>query len=58
MTLDELKFIRFAMHILSKGFVRHYGVVSSTSKLACAAVTKEQLSPIAESNSVKWPQTP
>ena len=46
MTLDALEFIRrFAMHILPKGFVRirHYGIVSSTSKAACAVVIKEQL---------------
>lgn len=46
MTLEALEFIRrFAMHILPKGFVRirHYGIVSSTSKAACAAVIKEQL---------------
>lgn len=48
MTLDALEFIRrFAMHILPKGFVRirHYGIVSSTSKAACAAVIKAQLLP-------------
>jgi hypothetical protein len=46
MTLEALEFIRrFAMHILPKGFVRirHYGIVSSTSKAACAVVIKEQL---------------
>ena len=46
MTLDALEFIRrFAMHILPKGFVRirHYGIVSSTSKAASAVVIKEQL---------------
>lgn len=46
MTLEALEFIRrFAMHILPKGFVRirHYGIVSSTSKATCAAVIKEQL---------------
>ena len=46
MTLDALEFIRrFAMHILPKGFVRirHYGIVSSTSKAGCALVIKEQL---------------
>ena len=33
------------MHILPKGFVRirHYGIVSSTSKAACAVIIKEQL---------------
>jgi hypothetical protein len=46
MSLDAREFIRrFAMHILPKGFVRirHYGIVSSTSKAACAVVIKEQL---------------
>ena len=49
MTLDALEFIRrFAMHILPKGFVRirHYGIVSSTSKALCAVVIKEQLPPL------------
>jgi len=51
MTLDGLEFIRrFAMHILRKGFIRirHYGILSSTSKSACAAVIKEQLPPLPE----------
>lgn len=49
MTLDASEFIRrFAMHILPKGFVRirHYGILSSTSKAACAVVIKEQLPPV------------
>ncbi|HEY5371816.1 MAG TPA: IS91 family transposase [Hanamia sp.] len=49
MSLDALEFIRrFAMHILPKGFVRirHNGIVSSTSKMACAMVIKEQLPPL------------
>jgi len=48
MTLDGLEFIRrFAMHILPKGFVRirHYGILSSTSKTAYAVIIKEQLPP-------------
>jgi hypothetical protein len=56
MTLDALEFIRrFAMHILPKGFVRirHYGIVSSTSKMACAVNIKEQLSPPAEVKNAK-----
>jgi hypothetical protein len=43
MTLDASEFIRrFAMHILPKGFVRirHYGILSSTSKSACAVIVK------------------
>jgi hypothetical protein len=38
------------MHILPKGFVRirHYGIVSSTSKSASAIVIKEQLPPMPE----------
>jgi hypothetical protein len=46
MTLDVLEFIRrFALHILPKGFVRirHYGILSSTSKAACTVIIKEQL---------------
>ena len=51
MTLDASEFIRrFAMHILPKGFVRirHYGILSSTSKSVCAAAIKEQLPPMME----------
>ena len=46
MTLDALEFIRrFAMHILPKGFVRirHYGILSSTSKSVNALIIKDQL---------------
>lgn len=46
MTLNSLEFIRrFALHILPKGFVRirHYGILSSTSKATCAVIIKEQL---------------
>jgi hypothetical protein len=46
MTLEATEFIRrFALHILPKGFVRirHYGICSSTSKLKCAVMIKEQL---------------
>ena len=56
MTLDALEFIRrFALHILPKGFVRirHYGILSSTSKADCAVVIKEQLPPMAEFKNVK-----
>ncbi|MEO6288957.1 MAG: IS91 family transposase [Ginsengibacter sp.] len=48
-TLEASEFIRrFAMHILPKGFVRirHYGILSSTSKAACTAVIKKQLPPV------------
>lgn len=51
MTLDALEFIRrFAMHILPKGFVRirHYGILSSTSKSACAVIIKDQVPAIHE----------
>ena len=46
---------RFAMHILPKGFVRirHYGIVSSTSKAANAIVIKEQLPSIPEVKNTK-----
>ena len=56
MTLDALEFIRrFAMHILPKGFVRirHYGIVSSTSKSACALSIKAQLPPMPEVKKTK-----
>jgi len=46
MTLDAFEFIRrFSMHILPKGFVRirHYGILSSTSKQAAAIIIKGQL---------------
>ena len=56
MTLDATEFIRrFAMHILPKGFVRirHFGILSSTSKTACAIAIKEQLPPMAEVKNAK-----
>lgn len=56
MTLAAPEFIRrFAMHILPKGFVRirHYGIVSSTSKAQCAVVIKKQLPPIQNINGTK-----
>lgn len=56
MTLDGMEFIRrFAMHILPKGFVRirHYGIVSSTSKSASALVIKEQLPAIQKVKNAK-----
>jgi|SRR5665213_181771 len=56
MSLDALEFIRrFALHILPKGFVRirHYGIVSSTSKIGCAIVIKEQLPAMPEVKSKK-----
>lgn len=46
MVLEAHEFVRrFAMHILPKGFVRirHYGILSSTSKAACAIEIKGQL---------------
>lgn len=46
MQLGGMEFIRrFSMHILPKGFVRirHYGILSSSSKQKCAAVIKAQL---------------
>lgn len=56
MTLDGKEFIRrFAMHILPKGFVRirHFGILSNTSKTACAIVIKEQLPPMPEVKNAK-----
>lgn len=46
MTLDAHEFIRrFSMHILPKALVRirHYGIVSSTSKKISSEIIKEQL---------------
>jgi hypothetical protein len=48
MTLDGLEFIRrFSMHILPKGLVRirHYGILSSTSKKKAVVIIKQQLPP-------------
>jgi len=56
MNLEPMEFIRrFAMHILPKGFVRirHYGILSSTSKTAYAAIIKEQLPPLPEVKNTK-----
>ena len=49
MELEGVEFIRrFSQHILPKGFVRirHYGILSSTSKQRCGKVIKAQLPPI------------
>jgi Putative transposase/Transposase zinc-binding domain len=46
MTLDAAEFIRrFSLHILPKGFVRirHYGILSTTSKKTAGIMIKEQL---------------
>jgi hypothetical protein len=46
MQLDGMEFIRrFSLHILPKGYVRirHYGILSSSSKHRCAAAIKEQV---------------
>jgi hypothetical protein len=46
MKLHPHEFIRrFAMHILPKGFVRirHYGILSSTSKAACISLIRSEL---------------
>ena len=46
MQLDGMEFIRrFSLHILPKGFVRirHYGILSSSSKQRCAKEIKTQL---------------
>lgn len=47
MTLGGMEFIRrFAMHILPKGFVRirHYGILSGTTKAVAIPAIREQLS--------------
>ena len=49
MQLDGMEFIRrFSLHILPRGFVRirHYGILSSSSKTKCAEFVKAQLPPI------------
>lgn len=54
MELNSMEFInRFCLHILPKGFtrIRHYGILSSTSKIICRDIIKEQLPEI--SNSIK-----
>ena len=60
MTLDALEFVaRFSLHILPKKFVRirHYGILSSTSKNKYAVQIKEQLPKlIHESQSRPKPQ--
>ena len=46
MQLDSLEFIRrFSLHILPRGFVRirHYGILSSSSKGKCAECIKTQV---------------
>ena len=46
MALNGIEFIRrFAMHILPKGFtrIRHYGILSSTSKLNAIEKIRAQL---------------
>ena len=46
MTLDDTEFIRrFALHILPKGFmkIRHYGILSSTSKKITIPRIREQV---------------
>ena len=51
MTLEAGEFIRrYAMHILPKGLVRirHFGILSSTSKLKAALLIKAQLPAVAK----------
>lgn len=46
MTLEAIEFIRrFSMLFLPKGFVRirHYGILSSTSKVKCSEIIKLQI---------------
>jgi hypothetical protein len=48
MQLSGMEFIRrFSIHILPEGFVRirHYGILSSSSKQKCASAIKAQLPP-------------
>lgn len=61
MTLDAFEFIRrYAMHILPKGLVRirHYGILSSTSKKEASIGIKQQLAPAEPCNSIKTSANP
>lgn len=56
MQLEAMDFIRrFSMHILPKGFVRirHYGILSSTSKQRCVIEINAQLPAIKTSEYIK-----
>lgn len=58
MTLEAMEFIRrFSMHILPKGFVRirHYGILSSTSKASSIVIIREQLPAITPVNRPERP---
>ena len=58
MHLEAMEFIRrFSMHILPKGFVhiRHYGILSSSSKQRCAEEIKAQLPAIKIPANIKTP---
>lgn len=51
MVLDAGEFIRrYSMHVLPKGLVRirHFGILSSTSRLKAATLIKAQLPPVAQ----------
>lgn len=51
MTLPAMEFIRrFAMHILPRGIVRirHYGILSATSKSQALPAMRSQLAEVAE----------
>ena len=51
MVIDAGEFIRrYSMHVLPKGLVRirHFGILSSTSKLKAAILIKAQLPPVAQ----------
>ena len=53
MTLDALEFVaRFSLHILPKKFVRirHYGILSSSSKSKCSIIIKGQLTDLTLEN--------
>lgn len=51
----KVQALLLAMHILPKGFVRirHYGILSSTSKTAYAVIIKEQLPALPELKNAK-----
>ncbi len=61
MTLEATEFIRrFSMHILPKGLVRirHYGILSSTSKASSIVIIREQLPAITRANRADRPDRP
>lgn len=58
MKLGQKEFIRrFALHILPKGFtrIRHYGILSSSSKITCKKIIEAQIGAITVENKSSLP---